>query len=77
MSVSMPVSWWRTWAALAVGATPNTEATVAAEVSDGGAQHGGLAGAGRADHHDETIGTGDRCSSVALKDVQPIPVHGG
>ena len=47
------------------------------QVLHGPLQGGGLAGAGRADHHDQTVGAGDRRGGVGLQHVEPVPVDGG
>ncbi len=60
----------RTLAALAVGATPNTERPLRAQVVDGGAQGGGLAGAGGSDDEDELVVAGDGRRGVGLEDVE-------
>ena len=77
MSAGTPVSRSRTRAAFAVGATPNTGTAVGVEVVDGGAQHRGLAGAGRADDEHEPVVAGDRCGGVGLQHIQTCRLDGG
>ena len=71
MSVAMPVSCPRMWAAFAVGATPNTGRPVPVEVVDGAGQHRRLARSRRTDHHDEPVAARHRRGGVGLQHVQP------
>ena len=47
------------------------------QVLHGPLQRGGLAGAGRADDHHETVGAGDRRGGVGLEHVESVPLDGG
>ena len=61
----------RVRAAFAVGATPNTARPLRVEVVDGGGEHAGLAGAGRADDQHQPVVAGDRRGGVGLQRSSP------
>ena len=77
MSAWMPVSSWRTLAAFAVGATPNTARSLFGEVVGCRLEGGGLAGAGGPDDEHEPIVSGDRRGGRRLEDVEPFGVDRG
>ena len=74
MSARMPVSSASTAAAVADGARPITNPSSALEGCDGGAEGGGLAGAGGADDEDERGGAGDGSGDVELGRVEAVGV---
>ena len=46
------------------------------QVVDGGGEHPGLAGTGRADHQHETVVAGDRGGGVGLQHIEAGPIDG-
>ena len=56
---------------------PEHDPAIPLQVVDGGLQHAGLAGTGRADHQHQPVLSGDGGRGVGLQHVQPRHVDGG